>query len=214
MRYDTPYIREPFNPTWCQLLLMTANKTRRLLLTLGLFSLAGLSAIWFLHWNSEESAVCEATIREALSTDGISHYVILQTTQPDLGFGISDADSTALGLPLSARASFTAKNLFRFHVPSDLSLPHPFIMVSQEEMHEAYLSTPIDSPKTIELKKFLGESWGAITLSRVGFDLGETHVVVYTQIAYCGTCGEGMYIYLSKESGVWHIVREAGTWIS
>jgi hypothetical protein len=27
------------------------------------------------------------------------------------------------------------------------------------------------------------------------------HVVVYAQLTYCGLCGEGTYLYLSKASG-------------
>lgn len=53
-----------------------------------------------------------------------------------------------------------------------------------------------------------------ITLSRVGFDSSNQYAVVYAQLTYCGLCGEGTYLYLSKQPGGWHIVGRAGTWIS
>jgi hypothetical protein len=191
---------------------MAPQRSYRLLLIFGLFLLASLSVAWVLHWNSEEPAVYEATIREAF--DEAPHYVILDTTQPDRRFGISNFDSSSLNLPLSARASYTAKNLFRFRIAPTLSLPHPFTMVSQEELDMVYRHGQIDSPQAVELRSLLQKSWGVITLSRVGFDLSGKHAVVYAQLTYCGLCGEGTYLYLSKESGTWHIVRRVGTWIS
>src|SRR5437588_3278737 len=192
-----------------------AHKARlRWALVWGLLLLVGGSAIWILHWNSEEYAVYEATIREALSGDGVSYYVILDTTQPAGRFGISSFHCEKSGLPVSARASYTAKNLFRFHVPPKLRLPHPFTMVDQEELDRAYRPGQTDSPNAVELRALLRKSWGVITLSRVGFDASGKHAVVYAQLTYCGLCGEGTYLYLLKETEAWHIVGRAGTWIS
>jgi hypothetical protein len=193
---------------------MTHKARLRWALVLGLLLLVSGSAIWILHWNSEEYAVYEAAIREGFSGEDVSYYVILDTTQPVRHFGISNFHSESLGLPLTARVSYTAKNLFRFHVPSRLGLPHPFTMVSQKELDNVYRPGQTDSPNGVESRGLLRKSWGVITLSRVGFDLGGRHAVVYAQLTYCGLCGEGTYLYLSKETGAWHIVGRAGTWIS
>ena len=79
-------------------------------------------------------------------------------------------------------------------------------MVSQKELDRAYGPGQTDSPNAVELRGLLRKSWGVITLSRVGFDLDGRHAVVYAQLTYCGLCGEGTYLYLSKETGAWHIV--------
>lgn len=135
-------------------------------------------------------------------------------TEPVGRFGISNFHSEKLALPLTMRASYTAKNVFRFHIPPRFSLPHAFRMVSQEELDKIYRPGHMDSPNTVELSGLLRKSWGVITLSRVGFDPGGKHAIVYAQLTYCGLCGEGTYPYLSKETGAWHIVGRAGTWIS
>ncbi|MGB7229919.1 MAG: hypothetical protein WBD26_19430, partial [Candidatus Acidiferrales bacterium] len=108
-------------------------------------------AIWAVQWNSEEYAVYEAAIREAFSGEDVSYYVILDTTQPVRRFGISNFHSARLGLPLTARGSYTAKNLFRFHGPPRFRLPHPFTMVSQNELDKVYRPGQIDSPNAVEL---------------------------------------------------------------
>ncbi|MGB8661498.1 MAG: hypothetical protein WCD34_13825, partial [Candidatus Acidiferrum sp.] len=193
---------------------MTRQARFRWALALGSLLLVVCSAIRILHWNSEEFAIYEVTIRETFSGDDVSHYVILDTTEPAGRFGISNFHSERLGLPLSARASYTTKNFFRFHVPPRFRLPHLFTMVSQEQLDKTYRPGQTDSPNAVELGALLRKSWGVITLSRVGFDLGGKHAVVHAQLTYCGLCGEGTYLYLSKETGAWHIVGRAGTWIS
>ena len=200
--------------SWCLIERMIHQRPTRWALALGLPLVAACLAIWAVQWNSEEYAVYEAAIREAFSGEDVSYYVILDTTQPVRRFGISNFHSARLGLPLTARGSYTAKNLFRFHVPPRFRLPHPFTMVSQNELDKVYRPGQIDSPNAVELSGLLRKSWGVITLSRVGFDLGGQHAVVYAQLTYCGLCGEGTYLYLSKETGAWHIVGRAGTWIS
>jgi hypothetical protein len=43
-----------------------------------------------------------------------------------------------MGLPLSARAGCTAKNLLRFHIPPEFHLPHPLTIVDQKDLDEVY----------------------------------------------------------------------------
>jgi hypothetical protein len=193
---------------------MIQPRIRRLLLFTGLLLLAGCSAVWVLRWNSEEYAVYEATIRDAFGGDHLSYFVILDTTQPFGRFGISSFHSRELGLPFGAKASYDARNFFRFHISPKFHLPLPFSIVSQMDLDAVYAPGQHGSAKSDELKGLLHRSWGVITLSRVGFDRTGTHAVVYAQLTYCGLCGHGAYLYLSKGSGSWHIVNRAGTWIS
>jgi hypothetical protein len=169
---------------------MTRQERHRLTFILSSLLMVGCSAIWILHWNSEEFAVYEATIREAFSGEDVSYYVILDTTEAAGRFGISNFHSARLGLPLSARVSYTAKNFCRFDIPSKFHLPHPFNMIGQKELDKVYRPGQTDSPNAAaELRALLRKSWGVITLSRVGFDPGGKHAVIYAQLTYCGLCG-------------------------
>jgi hypothetical protein len=80
---------------------MTRQARFRWALTLGSLLLFVLAAIRIPHWNPEEFAAYEATIREAFSGDDVSHYVILDTAEPAGRFGISDFHSERLVLPLA-----------------------------------------------------------------------------------------------------------------
>lgn len=155
----------------------------------------------------------EATIREAFSDD-VPQYAILDMTLPMDRIGISTFHAKKLGLPLSAVASYAAKNFFRFRIPPTLRLPHPFTMVSQQDLNMVYGPGQVQSAKVNELNALLQQTYGVITLSRVGFDRSGSHAVIYAQLTYCGLCGEGVYLYLSKETGAWHIIDRSGTWIS
>ena len=178
-----------------------------------LLVMAGLG-VWILHWRAEEYAVYDAAIREAFSGDGTSYYVILDRTQPAGRFGITNFHSEKLGLSLTTRVSYAAKNVFRFRIAPKFNLPYPLRMVAQGELDRIFRPGKRDSTNVSRLEELLRKSCGVITLSRVGFDVRGKHAVVYAQLTYCGLCGEGTYLYLSKEAGAWHIVRRAGTWIS
>lgn len=54
----------------------------------------------------------------------------------------------------------------------------------------------------------------ALFVWRVGFDVRKKHALLYIQLTHCGLCGEGMFLYMSKETGSWHIEQMASTWIS
>lgn len=139
---------------------MTHKARLRWALVLGLLLLVSGSAIWILHWNSEEYAVYEAAIREGFSGEDVSYYVILDTTQPVGRFGISNFHSERLGLPLTARVSYTTKNLFRFHVPSKAS-PSPPVHNDQPERTGQCLSSRADGfPKRRRVEGASAEKLG------------------------------------------------------
>jgi hypothetical protein len=140
--------------------------------------------------------------------------VILDTTQPLSRVGLPAHHARQLGLPLSVKVSYTIKNVFFFRIKPNLHLPHPFTIVSQNNVDAVYKPDQSETLKVKELKSLLQKSWGVITLSRVGFDGSHKHAVVYAQLTYCGLCGEGEFIYLEKEGKGWHIVGRTLTWIS
>jgi len=86
--------------------------------------------------------------------------------------------------------------------------------VAQKELRKFSEPGFLSSAPGKELNRKIFESWGVITLSRVGFDLFHKHAVIYVQLIYCGLCGEGEYLFLSKTNGVWKVDERALTWIS
>ena len=135
--------------------------------------------VWILHWRAEEYAVYDAAIREAFSGNGVSYYLILDRTQPAGRFGITNFHSEKLGLSLTTRISYAAKNVFRFRIAPKFHLPYPFRMVAQDEQDRIFRPGKSDSTNVSGLEELLRKSWGVITLSRVGFDAGGKHAVVY-----------------------------------
>lgn len=188
----------------------------RLTWAMALGSLLAIACFgaWIFQWRAEEYSVYNAAIREAFSADAVSYLLILDRTEPAGPFGISSFHSKKLGLSLTMRASYAAKNAFRFHIAPTLDLPHPFRMVDQDELKRAFGAGQNNSQSSDDLKSLIRRSWGVITLSRAGFDLGGKHAIVYVQLTYCGLCGEGTYLYLEKADGIWHVVGRAATWIS
>jgi hypothetical protein len=158
--------------------------------------------------------VYAAVIQAAYDGPDVSYFVILDTTEPWTRWGVFPCHAKKLGLPLAVRASYAAKNFAHFHIRPDLQLPHSYTLASSQEIQATYNRPATYSPRQKELKQKIRESWGVITLSRVGFDLRRQHAVVYAQLTYCGLCGGGDYFYLAKENGRWHVIDRAGTWIS
>jgi len=153
-------------------------------------------------------------IREVFSEDEVSYHNILDTTQPVDRTGISSFHSRKLGLASSTRFSYAVRNIFRFQIPPTLNLPHPYTLIDKKILDALSGPNLQRSPQVDELTELMRRSRGVITLSRVGFDEHMEHALVYAELTYCGLCGEGTYLYLSKEAGQWRIVGRAGTWIS
>src|ERR1700730_41311 len=75
---------------------------------------------------------------QAFGDEHVSYYVILATTQPAGRFGISSFHSLELNLPVSANASYTAKNVFHFQIAPRFRLPRPYTMVVQKDLDAMY----------------------------------------------------------------------------
>ncbi|HET7259268.1 MAG TPA: hypothetical protein VFI75_06080, partial [Candidatus Acidoferrum sp.] len=169
--------------------------------------------LYRLRWDAEELLVDQAVLKARFS-ERVTSYLMLDTTSPWGWIGISPFHARQLGLKWDCIIDYTMKNLLRVRIPTNLRLPRPYSFVSQQDLNKLNNPAFRRSSEGIKLQKLMTESWGVITVSRVGFDLAKKHAVVYAQLTYCGLCGEGLFIYLSKESGEWRIVKEDETWIS
>ena len=90
---------------------------------------------------------------------------------------------------------------------------YPHALASEQDLQPVYTSASPDA-KTALLQTKIVESYGAVALSRVGFNLTHTRAVIYVELLYCGLCGGGQYYYLAKQNGAWRVIDVAGTWIS
>jgi hypothetical protein len=53
-----------------------------------------------------------------------------------------------------------------------------------------------------------------IKFSKIGFNRERTQALVYTSTQSGPKTGYGLYVYLTKESGIWTIKREVEVWVS
>lgn len=59
------------------------------------------------------------------------------------------------------------------------------------------------------------DSYGVISLSRVGFNEDKTQALLYISQISCGSgCGEGICMLLAKENSAWKVMAERLSWIS
>jgi hypothetical protein len=193
----------------------------RIGLILAVPALAALAFTTFLlHWGTEESAVCAAAIQASFSlehTTPLDHepqFLLLDHTVPGDRFWIRRFHAEELGIGARTNIEYSFKNLFIVRVPANLNLPHPYTLISRGQLNKLDDPDFLQTAEGKDLNRRLSESWGVITLSRVGFDASHKHAVMYVQLTYCGLCGEGMFLYLSKTNGVWRVERQSGTWIS
>jgi hypothetical protein len=190
---------------------MVLRKRFRWSIVLAGLVIAGGVVFWVLHWSQEENAVYEAVIRDNFN-DYVSQHVIVDTTRPIDQFGIPAFHSRKLGLPLNVAVSYSVKNLFQFHIPMTFRLPHP--LISPKDLKTISADVQAGRSRVNELNPILQDISGVITFSRVGFDPSGKHAIVSVQLTNCGFCGEGEYLYLSKETGEWHIVGTSLVWVS
>ena len=58
------------------------------------------------------------------------------------------------------------------------------------------------------------KSNGFISVSRVGFNPDHSQAFLYAAASCGGLCGEGYYVLLGKDGGVWSVKRKTMLWIS
>jgi hypothetical protein len=89
-----------------------------------LLAVLAILGTWSLSWDSEERLVYAAVIQAAYDGPDVSHFMILDTTEPWTRWGVYPFHAKKLGLPSDVRTSYAAKNFAHFHIRPDLQLPH------------------------------------------------------------------------------------------
>jgi hypothetical protein len=98
------------------------------------------------------------------------------------------------------RALMFLSSLHTSKFESKFSIPAPYKLVPSTE-----------SPGYSDADQHA--SYGMMTFSHVTFNHDATRATFYME-HLCGMCGEGAYIVLEKQDGLWHVTDGAGTWIS
>lgn len=170
--------------------------------------------IWILSWDSEEKAIYRVALEQIHGSDGVAQFVVSDQTFSWERFGFSHFHAKKLCLPTSMTLDYAVRNVLRRKLPNHLAASRPIVLLSVTYVEKILASSTPNDGETRRIRKLIGNSYGMVTLSRVGFNLPHTRAVIYVQLIYCGLCGGGYYYYLEKEDGVWKITKLAGTWIS
>jgi hypothetical protein len=180
----------------------------------GALAAMGILFAWISSWDSDEYAVYRVTADQLHGSDGVRDYVISNKTYPCNIRGISRFHAKKLNLPLSVTLNYWIKNTLCRELQNNLPLSHPVVLLPEADVKGIYDPSALENAKTKEIRLLLGRSYGAITFSRVGFNLAHTRAAIYLELIDCGLCGGGNYYSLEKQNGIWRVTGIAGTWIS
>ncbi len=163
----------------------------------------------------EEYAVYSAYLSDGLLNDahdwsagGPVRVVVKSTTSVGERFRIKalyvfDSRANFDQLDRSTRVSYLVRNVFPTRILPKISLPR-FATLS--------FTTKSDY-SSAEFQKEFPANQGLTVLSGVGFNRDRTQAVFYID-HFCGLCGGGRYVLMTKTDGAWHVKEEHSTWIS
>lgn len=104
----------------------------------------------------------------------------------------------------STLLSFVFVNLRSMKLDAKFVLPAKYALATTEDVRRF---------TTFDFEKRFPNSYGYITLSKVGFSRDGRQALFYTEHS-CGLCGNGEYVLMIKANGHWTIQKESYTWIS
>jgi len=163
----------------------------------------------------EENAVYSAYLADGLLNDAHDwstgwpvQVVVKNTTSVGENFRIKalyvfDSRVNFDQLGCSTRVSYLVRNVFSTRILPKISLPR-FATLS---------FTTRSDYSSAEFQKEFPANQGLTVLSGVGFNRDRTQAVFYID-HFCGLCGGGRYVLMTKTDGAWHVKEEHSTWIS
>lgn len=174
-------------------------------------------------YQSEQHAVISALIREMYATRTKGMVVIENpdpcpspnlTPDPDVEELRQRMETNAFRrLPDAASDTindFQARKKECHPLAKKLDVSLEYALLGQKDLERLF-------PKNGGYNKFYAKypkSWGTINFSNPGFNHDYTQALVSTG-SWCGLrCGEGNFVLLIKDRGVWKIKTKVETWIS
>ncbi|MGI8731767.1 MAG: hypothetical protein ACR2LM_00500 [Pyrinomonadaceae bacterium] len=176
-----------------------------------------------IDYESEQHAIVSAVIREMYAT-GPTRNVVIQNPDPcPTPEATPDPDVEELRQRMETNAfkrlpdvvpdtmtDFQTRKKECHPLARKLDVSVEYALLGQKDLELLF-------PKNGDYKKFYAkypQSSGTINFSNPGFNRDYTQAVVSTG-RFCGLrCGEGYFVLLTKDGGVWKIKTKVDTWIS
>ncbi len=184
--------------------------------------------LWPTGWNQEEYAVYNAVIekycdqldkRVDLDPDWRLDTVVIEEETDAIGMHhrVIYSDSSLLQLAQKVRLSlhlwkkanldFAIKNWKSYRLTNSFRLSKQYVLLSPDEAKNFVR-------RAERYHEMYPNSCGPLVVSRVGFSWGKDQAIVYVDHAPDFLGGEGYYVLLLKQDGVWVIHRKDVVWIS
>ena len=173
---------------------------------------------------TEKYAVYSAVIRNMYLEDGVRLLVIQQVDPcPSPAAENLDEDMRQRMDEYAIREfqELKRETIEDFHARSkqcvplrkQLDIPIKYTLVSAKDVEALFPKGELDRAWTRFYSKYPNSS-GLITFSNVGFNAEMNQALVSTGRGCGGLCGEGYYVLLAKEKGVWYVKSKIMTWVS
>jgi hypothetical protein len=165
----------------------------------------------------EEYAVYDAMIKHIFIPYGVKAIVIVDQTAAGISDGLASQQdleylqkNLAPDLQAETLSDFVAKNDRSYQVENHFSLDVPVVLFSNEAVDKFFAADD-------GWNRFYDQypnSQGLMKISRVGFDPGKEQALMYVGNQADFLAGQGDYVLLSKEGGVWQVDTTVLAWIS
>lgn len=94
-----------------------------------------------------------------------------------------------------------------------LDIPIKYVLVTSKDLEPLFPKGGVDRAWTRFYAKYPGSS-GTIDFSNPGFNRDYTQAIVSTGRWCGGLCGQGYFVLLTKDHGVWKVKTKIETWVS
>ena len=165
-----------------------------------------------------EYRVWAAVLEHGLNEE-FENIVIANTTTGDPAAISRDSPNVeelagALAIPPATLTDWIRKNQRRSVITRSLPIERAYSLITTEQLFLLF----DDEDPVVNWQRFYenhSQTPGLIRVSRVGFDRGLTHAVVYIEFECGAECGSGRLVHLSRdEFGAWQVLSGELLWIA
>ena len=112
--------------------------------------------------------------------------------------------------------NFSSANLKQAELKDDFGVDIPVSLVTEEELRAIFDTYYADITGKIyeEVMKKKYNTSRIVWFSRVGFNKDKNQAMLHVGYSCGATCGQGLFVFLSKRDGNWIILDKLPTWIS
>jgi len=174
--------------------------------------------------DSDEYSALSAVLKARYLNDSVKRYVIeAETDSADknafIGYrtGIAGSRATRPEVDKETSADFDSKNKDVYRLADKFTLPVPYLLATEAELHKIF-DNDQDGKLNMEgwnnfYEKYPGAP-GAISFSRVSFNLKKDQALLYVARQAGFVNGSGRVFVLSRQGDTWKIEKEVILWLS